>query len=86
MDGDRSHNSLDTDFETGSRTVYVRTVAVEDVLHEIADDPDFELVAADTDTLYAVHATDGSRLALVSDRETAFAAARMYDMAPVSVH
>ena len=68
------------------RTVYVRAVATKDVLAEIEDDPELGLVAADVDTLYAVHASDGVRLALVSDRETAFAAARMHDMAPVSVH
>lgn len=72
--------------ELPNRTVYVRAVPAKDVLEEIADDPELELVAMDVDTLYAVHAPDGARLALVSDRETAFAAARQHDMAPVSVH
>jgi len=75
-----------TAVSASKRTVYVRAVATKDVLAEIADDPDLELIAADHDFLYAVHAADGARLALVSDRETAFAAARQHDMAPVSVH
>ena len=53
---------------------------------ELADDPDVDLFPVDADMLYAVHASDGARLALVSDRETAFAAARQNDMKPVSVH
>ena len=35
---------------------------------------------------YAVHAADGSRIALLPDRALAFATARLHDVEPVSVH
>jgi len=38
------------------------------------------------DTIYAVHRPNGDRVALVADRNLAFALARQHDMAPVSVH
>ena len=37
-------------------------------------------------TLYAVHSADGERLAVVTDRDTAFAAAVAHELEPVSVH
>jgi hypothetical protein len=36
--------------------------------------------------LYAVHAADGTPLAIVDSRDLAFTGARQYDMDPVSVH
>jgi len=36
--------------------------------------------------LYAVHTADGTPVALLNDRDTAFAAARQYSMEPMSVH
>lgn len=36
--------------------------------------------------LYAVHLMDGTRIAVVDDRDAAFAAARQHEMEPVSVH
>ena len=36
--------------------------------------------------LYAVHSADGERLAVVTDREAAFAAAVAHELEPVSVH
>lgn len=35
---------------------------------------------------YAVHAADGTQIALLEDREVAFATVRQHDMEPVSVH
>ncbi len=35
---------------------------------------------------YAVHAADGTTLAVVADRDVAFTAARQHDLDPVSVH
>ncbi len=71
----------------GSKLVYVRTVAARDVLDDLLDD-DGELAidVEDGDILYSVHSSTGERLALVGDRELAFAAARQYEMNPVSVH
>ncbi|MDA1132157.1 MAG: DUF1150 family protein [Proteobacteria bacterium] len=42
---------------------------------------DFEGVAA-----YAIHAADGTQLAIVASRDLAFATVRQHDMNPVSVH
>jgi hypothetical protein len=36
--------------------------------------------------LYAVHGADGERLAVMMDRESAFAAALAHALEPVSVH
>jgi hypothetical protein len=66
--------------------VYVRPIKASDVLAstrvEIAEgfslDPD--------QTLYAVHRADGERLAVLTDRESAVAAALAHELAPVSVH
>jgi hypothetical protein len=35
---------------------------------------------------YAVHAADGTQIAVLSDREVAFATVRQHDLEPVSVH
>jgi hypothetical protein len=35
---------------------------------------------------FAVHAADGTRMAVIPDRELAFAVVRQHDMEPVSVH
>lgn len=62
------------------RIVYVRPVEVADLPEEVRDQID------GVETIYAVHDGDGARLALVRDRQTAFALARQHDMAPVAVH
>ncbi len=66
--------------EAEGRIVYVRPVAVADLPEEI------RLQADGLDRLYAVHRPDGERLALVRDREMAFALARQNDLAPVNAH
>ena len=66
--------------------VYVREISAADVL---ADAPlaDVRGLEIDPDRiLYAVHGADGERLAVMLDRETAFAAAVAHELAPVSVH
>jgi hypothetical protein len=35
---------------------------------------------------YAVHAADGTQIALLSDRDVAFATVRQHDLEPLSVH
>ena len=60
--------------------VYVRPVAVADLPQDLRDQ------AAGFEVIYAVHRPNGDRLALVADRNMAFALARHHDMAPVSVH
>lgn len=60
--------------------VYVRPVAVADLPQDLQDQ------AQGFEVIYAVHRPNGDRLALVADRNLAFALARQNDMAPVSVH
>lgn len=75
---------MDTKFENlpggEDRIVYVRPVKVEDLPQEMQD------AAQGAEQLYAVHAADGERLALVRDRKLAFVIARQNDYAPVNVH
>jgi hypothetical protein len=66
--------------------VYVREVTAREVL---AGTPVELVKGIDIDpesTLYAVHRADGARLAVLSDRDSAFAAALAHELAPVSVH
>jgi len=64
----------------GARIVYVLPVAVADLPDEIREQ------AEGVETLYAVHRPDGARLALVANRQMAFALAREHDMLPVNAH
>ena len=66
--------------ETGQRIVYVRPVHVADLPEQIRQQ------AEGLDTIYSVHGADGERLALVRDRNLAFALARQNDLAPASAH
>ncbi len=38
------------------------------------------------ETAFAVHAADGTQVALLPDRDLAFATVRQHDLEPVSVH
>ena len=60
--------------------VYVRKVGSDELPDEVREQ------ALEVDEIYAVHNTDGERLALVQGRELAFVLARQHDMAPVPVH
>lgn len=60
--------------------VYVRPVSVSDLPLDVQEQ------AGDLTELYALHNSEGERLALVKDRALAFLVARQNDMAPVSVH
>lgn len=60
--------------------VYVRPVDVID----LPDDIRTQL--PDSVQLYAIHHSDGDRMAVVSDRALAFVVARQNDYDPVSVH
>ena len=62
------------------RVVYVRPVAVSELPDEVQSKlPPLEQI-------YALHAPDGARLALVADRAQAFALARQNDLNAVNVH
>ncbi|HAH10851.1 MAG TPA: DUF1150 domain-containing protein [Alphaproteobacteria bacterium] len=66
------------------KTVYVRSVLASKLKAEGLL-PDSANIDAET-TLYAVHAADGTPLAIVDNRDLAFTGARRQDMEPVSVH
>ncbi len=71
----------------GNKLVYVREVSKDDVIDDITDENgELEIDIPEGTTLYALHAADGSRIALLGDRDVAFAAARQHEMNPVSVH
>jgi hypothetical protein len=66
--------------------VYVREITASDVLDDVLT-PEAQALEIDPEQiLYAVHSADGERLAVMMDRETAFAAAVAHELAPVSVH
>jgi hypothetical protein len=66
--------------------VYVREIRASDVLADVATSRTKSLKIDPQATLFAVHAADGERLAVMMDRETAFAAAVAHELEPVSVH
>lgn len=74
------NSPIDFDTLNGTPIVYVRPVEVADLPDEVQRE------AQGIDRLYAVHDAAGERLALVRDRNLAFALARQNNMAPVNVH
>ncbi len=66
--------------------VYVRPVTGAELLASVAmaQAQGFELNPGQI--LYAVHRADGERLAVLTDRDAAVAAALAHELAPVSVH
>ncbi|WP_101065741.1 DUF1150 family protein [Roseovarius salinarum] len=66
--------------EEGRKIVYVRPVDVADLPEELQEQ------AGGMETLYALHDSEGERLALVRDRALAFVVARQNDLDPVTVH
>ena len=66
--------------------VYVREITAADVMADAPLEDAGGLLIDPDQTLYAVHGADGERLAVMMDRETAFAAAVAHELAPVSVH
>lgn len=66
--------------------VYVREVTAREALGSTAVTTAEGLEITPDQTLFAVHGADGQRLALMIDRDTAFATAVAHELAPVSVH
>ena len=62
------------------RLVYVRPVDVSELPRKM------RVQAKGKRQIYAVYSSEGERLALVGDRNLAFALARQNDFAPVNVH
>lgn len=66
--------------------VYVREIRACDVIADVAAAGTRGLSIDPEATLYAVHGANGERLAVMMDREAAFAAALAHELEPVSVH
>lgn len=80
---DLRHLSPETFAEIGMpNIVYVREVLAGELESELGSEVN---VPADT-KLFAVHAANGQRMAVLDDRDAAFAGARQYELEPVSVH
>ena len=70
----------------GPDLVYVRPVRAKDIMGETPVDVAQTFALEPDQILYAVHRADGERLAVLTDRNSAVAAALAHDLAPVSVH
>jgi hypothetical protein len=66
--------------------VYVRPIRAKDILASTMVDEEDGIEIDPDQMLYAVHRADGERLAVLTDRESAMAAALAHELAPVSVH
>ncbi|MBI1683555.1 DUF1150 family protein [Caulobacter hibisci] len=65
--------------------VYVRPIKAAEILADAPEGVE-EFDLAPDQTLYAVCRADGARLAVLTDRDAAVAAALAHELAPVSVH
>jgi hypothetical protein len=70
----------------GPNLVYVRPVKARDVLGATPVEAPQGFSIDPNQTLYALHRADGERLAVLGDRESAFAAALAHELTPVTVH
>ncbi len=66
--------------------VYVRPIKAADLMVGAPQAPFQRAQLKPEQTLYAVHGADGARLAVLADRDSAYAAALAHELAPVSVH
>lgn len=66
--------------------VYVRPVKASELLADTQVQVMEGIKLEPDQVLYAVHRADGERIAVMTDRDAAVAAARANEMAPVSVH
>lgn len=66
------------------KMVYIREVDADELIAAGILPRDFQ--HPEGHKLYAVHAANGDRMAVLDDRELAFDAARQHKMEPVSVH
>ena len=69
----------------GPNLVYVRPIKASEILATVPA-AQIESELDPEATLYAVHRADGERLAVLTDRASAMAAALAHELAPVSVH
>ncbi|MDO1557869.1 DUF1150 family protein [Brevundimonas sp. 2R-24] len=66
--------------------VYVREIKAREIMADSTPQEVKGFQLHPNQTLYAVHSADGARLAVLVDRDAAFAAAVAHELEPVSVH
>lgn len=66
--------------------VYVTEIKADEVLAGAPAEALAGLNLQPEQILFAVHGADGARLAVLSDRDSAYAAALAHELVPVSVH
>lgn len=66
--------------------VYVRAVRADELGLDVVLTPAPGIQARPDQIVYGVYSPDGEPLAVLNNRDEAFAAARAYELAPVSVH
>lgn len=67
--------------------VYVRPIKAAEIMADVpVGVTDEEIDLSPDQTLYAVFRADGARLAVLTDKDSAVAAALAHELAPVSVH
>lgn len=66
--------------------VYVRPIKAAEILSETPVEQIRSFALDPDQILYAVHRADGERLAVMTDKDSAVAAALAHELAPVSVH
>jgi len=70
----------------GPDLVYVRPIKASEILANVPGGEVEGFKLHPEQTLYAVHRADGQRLAVLTDKDSAMAAALAHELAPVSVH
>ena len=66
--------------------VYVRPIRAGEVIGQAVVETEDGVRLEPDPILYAVHSANGARIAVMTDRDSAVAAAMANEMAPVSVH
>jgi hypothetical protein len=66
--------------------VYVRPIRASEILADTSAEQIRSFSLDPEQVLYAVHRADGERLAVMTDKDSAVAAALAHELAPVSVH
>lgn len=66
--------------------VYVHPIKAAEILSETSVEEIRSFSLDPEQVLYAVHRADGERLAVMTDKDSAVAAALAHELAPVSVH
>lgn len=70
----------------GPDLVYVRPIKAREIVGSTPVQSDDGIVIDPDQTLYGLYRADGARLAIMTDRDAAIAAAMAHELAPVSVH